>query len=97
MQRRMAAGSSFADTTITGTPGKLRAHIHQTGKAARARHGEIKQHKIDIAAAFEQFNKFVVSAGFGYVHALQQASHRFAQCATKQGMVVGNDQPVRLE
>ena len=54
----------------------------------------IKQQKIDLTAAFEQLDEFVVSVGFGYIHPLQQAHHSFAQCTAKQGMVVSDDEPI---
>ena len=62
MQRRITAGSSLADTTTTGTLGILRAQIHQPGEAAHARHGEVEQHEIHLAAAVEQLDDLVEGA-----------------------------------
>ena len=72
----------------------MRTHIHQAGESARARHSQIEKNEIDFAAALEQLDKLVECAGLGDIHARQQADHRLAQRATKQWMVVGNDQTV---
>ena len=95
MQRRMMAGSSLADTTTTGTLGILRAQVHQPGESAHARHGEIEQDEIDVAAALEQLRPTSSNdAGLGDLDAFEQAGHGLAQRAAKQRMVVGNDQTI---
>ena len=96
MQRRIAAGSSLADTTMTGTLGILRAQIHQAGKTAHARHGQVEQDEIDVAAALEQFGDLVEGAGFRDIDAFEQTGDRLAQRAAEQRMVVGDHQPILL-
>ncbi len=96
MQRRIAAGSSLADTTIDRHARILRAQIHQAGKAAHARHGQVEQDEIDVAAALEQFGHFVEGAGFRDIDALEQAGDRLAQRAAEQRVIVGDHQPILL-
>ena len=72
----------------------LRAQIHQAGKAAHARHGEIEQHEIDVAAAFEQRGSVVERAGLGDRRVGEQAGHRLAQRAAKQRMIVGDHEAI---
>ena len=94
MQRRITAGSSLADTTTTGTLGILRAQIHQPGEAAHARHGQVEQDQIDVAALVEQLRHFVERAGLGDLGAVEQAGDRFAQRAAEQRMIVRDDQSI---
>ena len=96
MQRRIAAGIVIGRHHDHRHAGILRAQIHQAGKAAHARHGQIEQNEIDVAAALEQFGDFVEGAGFRDIHALEQAGDRLAQRAAEQRMVVGNHQAVLL-
>ena len=72
----------------------LRAQVHQAGKAAHARHRQIEQDEIDVAAALEQFGDLVEGSGLGDFDLLQQAGHRLAQRAAEQRMIVGNHQAV---
>jgi len=72
----------------------LRAHIHQPGKAARARHGQIEKDKINFAAALEQLDKFIEGAGLGDIGSIEKASDGLAQGATKKRMIVSDHQPI---
>ena len=94
MQRRMAAGSSLAETTITGTPGYCARIYISPEKPRTPGIVEIEQHEIDVAAALEQFDDFVEGARFGDIGPLQQPGHRLAQRAAEQRMVVGDHKPV---
>ena len=83
MQRRIAAGSSFADTTITGTLGYCARMYIRPEKPRAPGIVKIKQDEIDIAAALEQFDNLVEGPRFGNIHPLQQARHRLAQSAAE--------------
>ncbi len=96
MQRRITAGSSFADTTTTGRLGILRAQIHQAGEAAHAGHREIEQNEIDVAAALDELGDLLERAGLADMRAAEQSGHRLAQRAAEQRMVVGDQQMVGL-
>jgi hypothetical protein len=52
------------------------------------------RNEVDVAASFEQFDKLVVSAGFGYLRLRQETRDRLTQRSTEQRMVVGNHKPV---
>jgi hypothetical protein len=72
----------------------LRAQIHQAGETAHARHGQVEQHQIDIAATIEQRDRFVERAGLRDTGIAEQPGHGFAHCATKQRVVIGNNERV---
>ena len=94
MQRRMAAGSSFAETTITGTLGNWARIYIKTREAACARHGQVEKDEVHVAVALEQFNKLVERAGLGDVWPLEQTGHGLAQGAAEKWMIVGDHQPI---
>ncbi len=97
MQRRMVAGSSLADTTITGTLGYCARMYIRAGKPAHPGHRQIQQNEIDVAAAaLEQLHHVVEGAGFGDIDLLQQTGDRLAQGAAEQRLVVGNHEAVGL-
>ena len=94
MQRRITAGSSLAETTTIGTLGYCARRYIKPGKAAHARHGQIEQDEIDVAAAFEQLGDVVEGAGLRDIDLLEQPGDRLAQGAAKQRMIVGDDQTI---
>ena len=72
----------------------LGAQIHQSGKAAHPRHGEIEQNEIDIGGAVEQGRYLLEGSGLGDIGRREQAGDCLAQCSAKQRMIVGNHQTI---
>ena len=93
MQRRMAAGSSLADTTITGAPGYWARIYISPRKAAHAWHGEIKQRKVNVAATIEQFDEFVEGASFRDIHPSNNPVTA-SRNAPRNGDIVGDHQSI---
>src|SRR5262249_33582317 len=72
----------------------LRAQVHQSGKAAYARHREIEKDQIDFAAAIENARDLFERAGLGDLHLRIEARDRFAQCAAEQRVIVRDHQTI---
>ena len=64
MQRRITAGSSFAETTTTGTLGYCARRYIRPEKPRTPGMREIEQDQIDVAALVEQGGDIVEGAGF---------------------------------
>ncbi len=72
----------------------LGAQIDQAGKAADAGHRQIEQHEIGLALLFEQRCQLLERTGFIHLRRRKNARDRFPQCATKQRMIVGDDESI---
>ena len=94
MQRRITAGSSFADTTTTGTLGYCARRYISPEKPAHARHGKIEQDEIDFAAAVEQLRNLVERSRFRDLDAREQPGDRLAHRTAKQRVIVGDNQVI---
>src|SRR2546425_12008158 len=74
----------------------LRSQIHEAGKSAHARHGQVEQDEINVSAAFEQLGYILEGSGFRDLDALEQTGHCLSQGAAKQRVIVRYDQARRF-
>ena len=77
-QRRITAGSWFADTITTGTLGYC-ARMYMRPENPRTKHGEVQ---------------LVEAVGLGDIPALEQTGHHLAKRESEQRMIIGDHKPV---